>query len=151
MGHPAEDQQAVHANADGPSDIGVQPVADEQRPSRAHTFYGVPQNFTADKTRLKRAIDTSAFGTQIRAEGQDVGDCNCGTCRAQAITRIARALGDEPQRRKTLFLRSSTSYKAQMGPPAGLRQRPLGASGGKPKLLSPPSSTACEAPNRSTA
>ena len=58
----------------------------------AHTFYGVPQNFTADKARLKRAIDTSVFGTQIRAEGQDVGDCNCGTCRAQAITRIARAL-----------------------------------------------------------
>ncbi len=68
-----------------------------------HTFYGAPQNFTADKARLKRAIDTSAFGTQIRAEGQDVGDCNCGTCRAQAITRIARALRDEPQRRKTLF------------------------------------------------
>ena len=69
----------------------------------AHTFYGVPQNFTADKARLKRAIDTSAFGTQIRAEGQDVGDCNCGTCRAEAITRVARALRDEPQRRKTLF------------------------------------------------
>ena len=69
----------------------------------AHTFYGVPQNFTADKARLKRAIDTSVFGTQIRAEGQDVGDCNCGTCRAQAITRIARALRDERQRRKTLF------------------------------------------------
>ncbi len=68
-----------------------------------HTFYGAPQNFTADKARLKRAIDTSAFGTQIRAEGQDVGDCNCGTCRAQAITRIARALRDEPQRRKALF------------------------------------------------
>ena len=32
-----------------------------------------------------------------------MGDCNCGTCRAQAITRIARALRDEPQRRKTLF------------------------------------------------
>ena len=69
----------------------------------SHTFYGVPQNFTSDKARLKRAIDTSAFGTQIRAEGQDVGDCNCGTCRAQAITRVARELRDEPQRRKTLF------------------------------------------------
>ena len=69
----------------------------------AHTFYGVPQNFTADKARLKRAIDTTAFGTTDSGGGPGVGDCNCGTCRAQAITRVARALRDEPQRRKTLF------------------------------------------------
>ena len=27
-----------------------------------HTMYGVPQNFTTDKARLKKAIDTTAFG-----------------------------------------------------------------------------------------
>ena len=52
-----------------------------------HTFYGVPQNFTTDKARLKRAIDTTAFGTNKRAEGEEWGNCNCGTCRLEAITQ----------------------------------------------------------------
>ena len=30
-----------------------------------HTMYGVPQNFTTDKARLKKAIDTTAFGTIV--------------------------------------------------------------------------------------
>ena len=68
-----------------------------------HTMYGVPQNFTTDKNRLKRAIDTTAFGTNKRAEGEEWGNCNCGTCRLEAITRVAHALRDEPQRRKVVF------------------------------------------------
>jgi VWFA-related protein len=68
-----------------------------------HTMYGVPQNFTTDKNRLKRAIDTTAFGTNKRAEGEEWGNCNCGTCRLEAITRVANALRDEPQRRKVVF------------------------------------------------
>ena len=68
-----------------------------------HTIYGVPQNFTTDKSRLKRAIDSSAFGTHKRAEGEEWGNCNCGVCRVEAITRIANALRREPQRRKTVF------------------------------------------------
>ncbi len=72
-----------------------------------HTIYGVPQNFTTDKSRLKRAIDSSAYGTNRRPEfpGQPVewGNCHCGVCRLEAITSIANALRTEPQRRKTVF------------------------------------------------
>ena len=68
-----------------------------------HTIFGVPQNFTADKSRLKRAIDSSAFGTQKRPEGEELGNCSCGVCRVEAITRVANALRSEPQRRKTVF------------------------------------------------
>ena len=68
-----------------------------------HTMYGVPQNFTTDKARLKRAIDTTAFGTNKRAAGEEWGNCNCGTCRLDAITRVANALRSEPQRRKVIF------------------------------------------------
>lgn len=68
-----------------------------------HTIYGVPQNFTTDKSRLKRAIDSSSFGTIRRAEGEENGNCHCGVCRLEAITRVASALGAEPQRRKTVF------------------------------------------------
>ncbi len=69
----------------------------------AHTMYGISQNFTTDKSRLKRAIDTSAYGTNKRAEGLEWGNCNCGTCRVEAITRVATALRNEPQRRKSVF------------------------------------------------
>jgi VWFA-related protein len=68
-----------------------------------HTIYGAPQNFTTDKDRLKRAIDSSAFGTHKRAEGEEWGNCQCGVCRLEAITRVATALGSEPQRRKAVF------------------------------------------------
>jgi len=69
----------------------------------AHTIYGGPQNFTSDKSRLKRAIDSGAFGTNKRAEGVEWGNCNCGVCRLEAITRIAGALRGESQRRKSVF------------------------------------------------
>ena len=72
-----------------------------------HTIYGVPQNFTTDKSRLKRAIDSSAFGTNRRPEGAgrpvEWGNCHCGVCRLEAITSVANALRAEPQRRKTVF------------------------------------------------
>lgn len=81
-----------------------------------HTFYGIPQNFTADRARLKRAIDSSAFGTNKRAEGEEWGNCNCGTCRLDAITRVATALRDEPQRRKVVFF---VGERVQLAPVPG--------------------------------
>jgi VWFA-related protein len=81
-----------------------------------HTFYGTPQNFTTDRARLKRAIDATAFGTNKRAEGVEWGNCNCGTCRLEAITRIADALRNEPQRRKTVFF---IGERVQLAPVPG--------------------------------
>lgn len=68
-----------------------------------HTIYGVTQNLTADKSRLKRAIETTAMGTVKRADGEEWGSCECGVCRVEAITRVATALRGDPQRRKTVF------------------------------------------------
>ncbi len=68
-----------------------------------HTIYGAPQNFTTDKAQLKRAIDSDAFGTNKRAAGEEWGNCHCGVCRLEAITRVATTLRGESQRRKTVF------------------------------------------------
>jgi VWFA-related protein len=68
-----------------------------------HTIYGSAQNFTSDKLLLTRAIDSSAFATNKRAEGEEWGNCYCGVCRLDAITRIATALRDEAHRRKVVF------------------------------------------------
>ena len=81
-----------------------------------HTIYGVPQNFTTDKNRLKRAIDTTAFGTNKRAEGEEWGNCECGTCRLESITRVANALRAEPQRRKVIFF---IGERVQLAPVQG--------------------------------
>ena len=81
-----------------------------------HTMYGVPQNFTTDKARLKKAIDTTAFGTNKRQEGEEWGNCNCGTCRLEAITRVANALRGEPQRRKVIFF---IGERVQLAPVPG--------------------------------
>lgn len=67
------------------------------------TIYGAPQNFTTDKAQLKRAIDSGAFGTNKRAEGEQWGNCHCGVCRLEAITRVATTLRGDQQRRKTVF------------------------------------------------
>jgi VWFA-related protein len=82
----------------------------------AHTVYGVSQNFTADKGRLKRAIDSSAFGTAKRADGEEWGSCNCGVCRVEAIRAVAAALRDEAQRRKTVFF---IGERVQLAPVPG--------------------------------
>jgi VWFA-related protein len=81
-----------------------------------HTMYGLPQNFTTDKSRLERAIDATAFGTNKRAEGEEWGNCNCGTCRLEAITRVANALRAEPQRRKVVFF---IGERIQLAPVSG--------------------------------
>lgn len=81
-----------------------------------HTIYGIPHNFTTDRNRLKRAIDSSAFGTNKRADGEEWGNCQCGMCRLEAITRVATSLRDETQRRKTIFF---IGERVRLAPVAG--------------------------------
>ena len=84
----------------------------------AHTVgSGIPQNLTTDKARLRRAIDTNELGTKVRATNDiPVGDCQCGLCRLEAITRIANALGADHQRRKTIFF---IGERIRLSPNAG--------------------------------
>jgi VWFA-related protein len=68
---------------------------------------GVPQMFTADKARLKAVIDRPFFGLpEGDVEGR--GECLCGVCTLDAMTEIADALRNVPQRRKSLVLIGTT-------------------------------------------
>jgi VWFA-related protein len=66
-----------------------------------------PQNFTSDRARLLKAIESHAHGTEMElAPGlapTTSGACYCGLCVPEAITYIAEALQDVPQRRKSLL------------------------------------------------
>jgi VWFA-related protein len=67
---------------------------------------GVPQNFTADRTRLLTAVNRPVVGLGEAEDAADSqsGECRCGVCVLEAIARIADAVREVPQRRKTLFL-----------------------------------------------
>lgn len=99
---------------------------------------GVPQNFTADHTRLLRAINQRDWSTGVGLEAAEISDaihaeglfteltdgrCLCGLCSQQAITRIADALTDLPRRRKSIFFIGS-NLTIQAGPQ--LQQAELG-------------------------
>lgn len=74
------------------------------------------QNFTADRTRLKQAIDRQNAAAGISQEAQSVwaavgltfdphqdGGCLCGLCVLETMTRVADAVRDTPRRRKLLL------------------------------------------------
>jgi VWFA-related protein len=84
----------------------------------AHTFgSGAPQNLTTDRARLRRAIETNELGTKVRATNElPTGDCQCGLCRLEAITRIANALGADHHRRKSIFF---IGERIRLSPTAG--------------------------------
>ena len=69
-----------------------------------HTMFGRPQNLTTDRTRIRDAIESSVMGTAT-ADGDDSqrGDCQCGRCRLDAVTDIANALREDPNRRKSII------------------------------------------------
>jgi VWFA-related protein len=71
---------------------------------------GVPQNFTADRSRLLTAVNRPVLGLGEAEDPSDsaVGQCRCGVCALEAIKRIADAVRDVPQRRKVLFLLSES-------------------------------------------
>jgi VWFA-related protein len=63
---------------------------------------GVPQNFTADRGLLLSAIKRPFIALQDRDMGNP-GECYCGSCSLEAMTHVAEALRDVPQRRKSLL------------------------------------------------
>ncbi len=96
------------------------------------TSGGVPQNFTADRARLLRAINQRDWSTAPSGEAQQIeagihagfdaaftpltdGRCLCGLCVPETITRVAEALQDVPRRRKSLLFIGS-DFIVQAGP-----------------------------------
>jgi VWFA-related protein len=96
------------------------------------TSGGVPQNFTADRSRLLRAINQRDWSTGISEEAREIEDrmltvpgaftpltdgrCLCGLCVPEAVTRVAEALQDVPRRRKSLlFIGSDFVVQAGLG------------------------------------
>lgn len=72
----------------------------------SHSIPG--QSFTTDRTQLLAAIDHPSLGTSlVQPMGDrpvpDAGLCHCGVCSFDAITRVAQAVMDVPERRKVLL------------------------------------------------
>jgi VWFA-related protein len=67
-----------------------------------------PQNFTADRGRLVKAIMQRDWSTESTGflwsldEGGD-GRCLCGLCVLETVTRVSEAVRDAPRRRKILL------------------------------------------------
>ena len=91
----------------GPNDLGAV----------VSTSNGAVQNFTADRTRLLRAINHGDLSTGLSPEQEAVfgkldplsdGRCLCGVCVLDTITRVADAVREAPRRRKVLFFIGSS-------------------------------------------
>lgn len=88
------------------------------------TSGGIPQNLTADRARLLRAIDQRDWSTGISKDAEAIpsmgkqdplsdGRCLCGLCVLETVTRVSEALRDAPRRRKMLlFIGSSMIVQA---------------------------------------
>ncbi len=121
-------RQIAHAAVDGlgPGDQAAVIFTD------ASAATGRPQNFTADRALLRAGID-QPFGTAMLAEPyapgndnrqmlmdperRDSGDCHCGTCSLEALTRVASTLRGVSQRPKVvLFIGTYVrTYESAMG------------------------------------
>ena len=113
------------------------------------TSGAVPQNLTADRARLIRAINERRdWSTGISKDQKEVlpaavaddplsdGRCLCGLCVLETLTRIADAVQNTPGRRKALLFIGS-SVILQSGPPrpiAGHRLR-LAACAGATEIV----------------
>jgi VWFA-related protein len=94
------------------------------------TSGAVPQNLTADRTRLIQAINEKRdWSTGHSKELIDVmtipddplsdGRCLCGLCVLETLTRIADAVQNTPRRRKVLlFIGSSVIFQADLRAPS---------------------------------
>lgn len=94
------------------------------------TSNGAVQNLTADRERLRRAINHGDPSTGITPAAEQImgkqdplsdGRCLCGLCVLETITRVADAVQDTPRRRKVLLfigtnvIWQSTRSAAQAG------------------------------------
>jgi VWFA-related protein len=88
----------------GPQDLGA----------LVSTSGGVPQNLTADRTRLLKALNQRDWSTDSDAfpwnqNPEDVnsalgdGRCLCGLCVLETVTRVSDAVRDAPRKRKVLL------------------------------------------------
>jgi VWFA-related protein len=81
-----------------------------------------PQNFTADRARLRAALAHTFTATP---GGEDDlyqrGGCPCGLCVMETLTRVAETVRDVPSRRKELFF-ISTAFTGYAG---GVNAHPL--------------------------
>jgi VWFA-related protein len=85
------------------------------------------QNLTSDRTRLLRAINAADPSTGLSVEAQEIptmgkldprndGRCLCGLCVLETITRVAEAVQNVPQRRKSLlFIGSNVIWQSARG------------------------------------
>jgi VWFA-related protein len=82
-------------------------VVDQLRPGDlaavAYSTFGVPQNFTADRARLRAAIRQPLVGLPAD-DGGGPSLCPCGVCSLEAIGDIAEAMAPVRQRRKMLLV-----------------------------------------------
>ena len=106
------------------------------------TSGGMTQNLTSDKPRLLKAITQAGAGTRSSQDIVDTdaltawysftpmneGECLCGLCVLDTITRVARAVEDVSRRRKSLFFigsnlvfQSADSPDASSGVGCGIR------------------------------
>jgi len=106
------------------------------------TSGGMTQNLTSDKSRLLKAItqanagarssqdvvDTDALTAFYSFTPMNEGECLCGLCVLDTITRVARAVEDVSRRRKSLFFigsdlvfQSADSPDAASGVGCGIR------------------------------
>jgi VWFA-related protein len=125
VGHPTTVARQVAAAA-------VEELGPGDMAALVSTSGGVPQNFTADRARLIRAINQRDWSTGVGLEAQEIGEnlltaaglgglepldgrCLCGLCVHETITNVAEALQDQPRRRKSILFIGS-SFPIQAGP-----------------------------------
>ena len=78
---------------------------------------GVPQNLTADRSRLIAAINQRDWSTGLSKAQEDIGGkddplsdgrCLCGLCVLQTVTRVSEAVQHTPRRHKMLLFIGSS-------------------------------------------
>jgi VWFA-related protein len=90
----------------------VETMAPGDLAAAAYVGRAVPQNFTADRSRLFATIDQPFLGDG-GSGSVDSGECFCGTCSLEAIEHIANALRSVERRRKLLiFLGSRIEFQS---------------------------------------